>query len=131
MATMKLAAPDVLLLASEWPDRALLRAQLIEEGYEVVAVDAWPVPKLYRVPGMEPRLLLVDLQGLSTPREMLAELRQLAGPARVLVLTALGTVAADEVRALGFDVIHRPATIGQIVAAVTALLRQQRSSPRR
>ena len=67
---MNPAAPDVLLLASEWPDRALLRAQLIEEGYEVVAVDAWPLPKLYRVPGMEPRLLVVDLQGLSTGRSL-------------------------------------------------------------
>ena len=119
---MNPAAPDVLLLASGWPDRALLRAQLIEEGYEVVAVDAWPLPKLYRVPGMEPRLLLVDLQGLSTPRATLAELRQLAGPARVLVITALGTLAAHEVSALGFDVIQRPATVGQIVAAVTAAL---------
>jgi len=119
---MNLAAPDVLLLASEWRDRALLRAQLIEEGYEVIAVDGWPLPKLYRVAGMEPRLLLVDLQGLSRPHETLAEVRQVAGPTRVLVVTALGTVTADEVRALGFDVIQRPATIGQIVAAVRALL---------
>ena len=119
---MTLAAPDVLLLVSEWRDRALLRAQLIEEGYEVVAVEAWPLPTLYRVRGREPRLFLVDLQGLSKPHETLAEVRQIAGATRVLVVTALGTVTADEVRALGFDVIQRPATIGQIVAAVTALL---------
>ena len=122
---MNLAAPDVLLLSSEWRHRALLRAQLIEEGYEVVAVDGWPLPKLYRVPGLEPRLLLVDLQGLSRPRETLAEVRQLTAPTRVLVVTALGTVSADDVRALGFDVIQRPATIGQIVAAVTAVLAGQ------
>ena len=54
------AAPDMLLLASEWSDRALLRAQLLKEGYEVVAVDAWPVPKLYHESGMTPRLLLVE-----------------------------------------------------------------------
>lgn len=125
---MNLVAPDVLLLASAWPERALLRAQLIEEGYEVVAVEAWPLPKLYRVPGMEPRLLLVDLQGLSRPRETLAELWQVGGPTRVLVVTALGTVTADEARALGFDTIQRPATIGQIVTAVAALL--GRASPR-
>jgi DNA-binding response OmpR family regulator len=125
---MNLVAPDVLLLASAWPERALLRAQLIEEGYEVVAVEAWPLPKLYRVPGMEPRLLLVDLQGLPRPRETLAELWQVGGPTRVLVVTALGTVTADEARALGFDTIQRPATIGQIVTAVAALL--GRASPR-
>jgi hypothetical protein len=77
---------------------------------------------------MEPRLLLVDLQGLSRPRETLAELWQVGGPTRVLVVTALGTVTADEARALGFDTIQRPATIGQIVTAVAALL--GRASPR-
>ena len=40
-----------MLLAPEWPERALLRAQLIEEGYEVVAVDAWPIPGFTASPG--------------------------------------------------------------------------------
>jgi hypothetical protein len=44
--------PDVIVLGPEWPERALLRAQLIEEGYEVVAVDAWPIPRPYRRAGM-------------------------------------------------------------------------------
>src|SRR5262245_30111410 len=35
-AIMDTKPPDVLLLSAEWPERALLRAQLIEEGYEVV-----------------------------------------------------------------------------------------------
>jgi len=43
-------------------------------------------------------------------------------PARVLVVTALGSLAGEEVRALGFNVIERPATIGEIVAATGALL---------
>ena len=30
---------DVLLLAPEWPERALLRAELIEAGYDVIAID--------------------------------------------------------------------------------------------
>jgi hypothetical protein len=47
--------PDVILLGPEWPERALLRAQLIEDGYDVVAIDAWPIPRLYRRSGMRPR----------------------------------------------------------------------------
>lgn len=27
--------PDVIVLGAKWPERALLRAQLIEEGHEV------------------------------------------------------------------------------------------------
>ena len=42
---------DVLLLGAE-PEPALLRAELIEAGYGVVAIDSWPIPGLYRQPGM-------------------------------------------------------------------------------
>ena len=35
--------PDVVLLDAQWPRRAPLRAQLIDEGYEVVAtIDVVP-----------------------------------------------------------------------------------------
>ncbi len=119
--------PDVLLLGPEWLERALLRAQLIEEGYEVVAIDAWPIPRPYRRPGMKPRVLLIDLHGLPDPRETLDEVRFVILPERVLVVTALGSLAGAEVRQLGFTVIERPATIGQIVAATGALV--SRTSP--
>src|SRR5262245_27963580 len=38
------ARPDIVLLGAEWPTRALLRAQLAEEGYNVLATDRWPIP---------------------------------------------------------------------------------------
>jgi hypothetical protein len=114
--------PDVIVLGAEWPERALLRAQLIEEGYEVVAVDTWPIPRLYRGTGMKPRVLLIDLHKLPNPREMLDEVRLVLPPERVLVVTALGSVAAGEVRARGFHVIERPVSIGQIVSETAALL---------
>jgi len=114
--------PDVIVLDAQWPERAFLRAQLIEEGHEVVAVDTWPIPPLYRRPGMTSRVLLIDLRELSKPRETLEEVRFAVSPERVLVVTALGSLTGDEVRALGFNVIERPTTIGQIVAEVGALL---------
>ena len=114
--------PDVIVLGTEWPERALLRAQLIEEGHEVVALDAWPIPRLYRRPGMKPRVLLIDLYELPNPGETLDEVRFVMPPERVLVVTALGSLRAEEVRERGFNVIERPATIGQIVAATGALL---------
>jgi len=114
--------PDVLLLGPEWPERALLRAQLIEEGYEVVAIDAWPIPRPYRRPGMKPRVVLIDLRGLPDPRETLDEVRVAMPPERVLVVTALGSLSGSEVKQLGFVVVERPATIGQIVANTAALL---------
>jgi hypothetical protein len=107
--------PDVILLGAEWRERALLRAQLIEDGLEVVA-------RLYRRPGMKPRVLLINLRGLPNPRETLDEVRFVIPPERVLVVTALGALTADDVRRLGFTAIERPATVGQIVAATTSRL---------
>jgi DNA-binding response OmpR family regulator len=119
---MEQRPPDVIVLGPEWPERALLRAQLIEEGYEVVAVDAWPIPRLYRRSGMKPRVLLIDLHELPKPRETLDEVRVVVPAERVLIITALGSLTAKEVKGLGFNVIERPVTIGQIVAATGALL---------
>jgi hypothetical protein len=117
----ELKAPDVMVLGPEWPERALLRAQLIEEGLEVVAIDVWPMPRLYRRRGMTPRVMIVDLRGLPEPRNTLEELGVVFPPDRVLVVTALGTVDADDVRRFGFHVIERPATIGQITRAAAAI----------
>jgi hypothetical protein len=120
-------APDVILLGRAWPERALLRAQLIEDGHGVVAIDAGPIPSRYRRPDTKPRVLLIDLKGLPNPRNTLDDVRSVVPADRVLVVTALGTLTRDEVRRLGYNVIARPATIGQIVAATAALL--SRSAP--
>jgi hypothetical protein len=114
--------PDIVLLGPEWPERALLRAQLIEEGYEVVATDAWPIPRQLLRTNTKPRVLIVDLHGLPEPRQTLEEIRGVLPPERVLVVTALGTISADEIRTLGFRVVTRPATVGEIVAAAAGLL---------
>ena len=114
--------PDVVVLGAEWRERALLRAQLIEEGYDVVAIDGWPMPRLYRASGMQPRLLVVDLRGLSEPRRTLNEIAAVVPPGRILVITALGTLSAKEVRRLGFTTIERPVSVGAIVAAAADAL---------
>ncbi len=101
----------------------MLRAQLIEDGHEVVAIDAWPMPRVYRRPEMKPHLLIVDLQGLPAPRQTLREMALLMPRDRVLVLTALGTMTGHDVRRLGFTVIERPTTIGHIAATASSLRR--------
>lgn len=114
--------PDIVLLGPEWPMRALLRAQLVEEGYDVVATDSWPIPGQYLRAGLKPRLVIIDLHGLADPEDVLDEAAALLRPDRVLVVTALGTLAPDVVRRRGFHLVARPATIGAIVAAASALL---------
>jgi hypothetical protein len=114
--------PDIIVLGPEWPTRALLRAQLLEEGYDVMATDVWPIPHRSFLPAVRPRGVVVDLHGLAEPRRVLDELRDLIEADRVLVLTALGTLATDDVERAGFHVVRRPASIGEIVAAARQML---------
>lgn len=120
---MPLKRPDILLLSTTWPERALLRAQLIEEGYDTAAFDEWPIPALNLTPGMTPRAAIVDLHALPEPRRVLTELRRIVPPDRVLVLTALGTLNEDDVRRMGFRVMARPIRVSEVVAAAAPLIR--------
>jgi DNA-binding response OmpR family regulator len=112
--------PDILLIGAGWRPRALLRAQLIEEGFEVLATDDWSTARRYLRPGRKPRLVIADLQGLPEPDRALSELRVLMKPDRVLVIAAAGTVPNAEIEALGFRVVKRPISIGKIVEAAAA-----------
>ncbi|HEY5617864.1 MAG TPA: hypothetical protein VIK60_07950 [Vicinamibacterales bacterium] len=119
---MRPPAPDVVVLDPAWPTRALLRAQLIEEGYDVVATDAWPIPREYLRSGRRPRAFVVDLDGLPNPRNVLDEVCSVIAPNRVVVVTAIGTMEIDEIREMGFRAIARPTSVSDIVAAVAAIL---------
>src|SRR6516162_1851528 len=95
-------APDIALLAAEWKARALLRAQLIEEGFDVVATNTWAMMRRHLRPGIKPRLAVVDVKGLDEPEQVLRDLSVLMKPERVFVLTATATVSPSEIAALGF-----------------------------
>jgi ActR/RegA family two-component response regulator len=114
--------PDVVLLAEEWRTRALIRAQLIEEGYEVVATDSWPMMRRHLRPGMKPRLAIVDLKDLPGPGDVLNDLRVLMKPERVLVLTAIGTIAPADVERLGFRARARPFAVADVVRAAANVI---------
>lgn len=121
--------PDVLVLGVDWSPRALIRAQLIDEGVEVAASDRWSVLRTYFAgPGPRPRLAIIDLKDLPEPGRILDELRAHLAPDHVLVLTVAGTAETAALERAGFHVIARPATLGHIVsAAVATLLRNSRA----
>jgi DNA-binding response OmpR family regulator len=116
--------PDVVLLIPMWQPRALLRAQLIEEGFEVYAVDSWEATRPLLRPWSRPLLVIVDLDGLPHPQTVLGDLKVLMQADRVLVLTASGTLAAGTLRQMGFDeVLRRPFSIAQVVDAASRVIR--------
>ena len=70
--------PDIVLIDANWPNRALVRAQLIEEGYDVIATDDWATAKTYVEASLKPRLVVVDLQNLPDAEFIIGELEALA-----------------------------------------------------
>ena len=123
MATIREPPPEVVLLGAEWKSRALIRAQLIEEGFEVVATNTWAMTRRQLRPGSKPAFVVVDVKGLDHPETVLRDLAVLMKPERVLVLTAAATVAPSEISRLGFHVLNRPLTIAAVVREVTKALR--------
>jgi hypothetical protein len=113
--------PDVVLLSADRLIRAPLRAQLIEDGFEVIGTDTWPAMRRHLRPGEKPRLAIVDLQSLPAVEDVLRDLRVLMRPERVIVLAAPGSISADDVERLGYRILRRPVSIGDIVDAARAL----------
>jgi ActR/RegA family two-component response regulator len=109
--------PDVLLVTAEWPERALLRAQLVEEGLGVLAVDSWAeAERLLLARAVAPRAAVVELTGHARPDAALAALRRLLPPSAVVVLTTAGALGTEAIRALGFaHVLARPFSIADVV----------------
>jgi DNA-binding response OmpR family regulator len=110
--------PDVVFLDADWQSRALIRAQLIEDGFDVVATDSWTMMRGHLRPGSKPRLALVDLKDLADPGNVLRDLRVLMKPERVLVLSAIGTMSREDIERLGFHVMPRPFVIEDLVREV-------------
>jgi DNA-binding response OmpR family regulator len=113
--------PDILLLATDRLIRAPLRAQLIEDGFEVIGTDTWPTLRQHLRPGAKPLVTIVDLHDLPDADKVLRDLRVLMKPDRVIVLTALGSIPADDVERLGYVVLRRPIAIGAIAEAARVI----------
>ena len=114
--------PDIALLVPHWRTRALVRAELIEGGFEVVAADSWLAMKTHLAPGAQPRLAVVDLKDLPDPMSVLRHLQVLMRPSRVLVIAGIATVERAQIDALGFRAIARPFAVKDLVGAARAIV---------
>lgn len=117
--------PEIILLATEWQARALIRAQLIEEGFDVVATNTWAMMRRHLRPGSKPQLAIVDLKDLPDPQRVLNDVQQLTKPNRVLVLTAIGTMRPNDVKRLGLWTLSRPLAIKDVVETVAHAIRSR------
>jgi DNA-binding NtrC family response regulator len=103
--------------AEHWP-RALLRAELIERGYDAVgftAVDE-AIFRLTRERRRRPRLVLVDLAGQALARDSVALLS--AGGVPVIAVAGAQEASGAEERLGVTALIRRPVSLGQLADAV-------------
>jgi CheY-like chemotaxis protein len=111
---------QILLVGKDWQARALLRAQLIEEGLDVEAQEtvAEALASLEASPAL-PVLLVADLSSSDNPA---TDAEVLSGWARQIPtwILASGSLIVDKsLKGRGFELIlFRPIDVGELVEQI-------------
>jgi CheY-like chemotaxis protein len=114
---------QVLLVADDWRERALMLAQLQEEGYTVHAVSTvrWAIALLCR--GLiAPDVSIVDLIGHDPAERDLVTLHRLIGDAPLVLCTGVYGQAGTQGWLTPARVLVRPFCIQDVVEAVRGVL---------
>ena len=115
---------EILLIAADWQLRALVRAQLLEEGFDVRALPSLEIALAHLLrSGGQPRLTIVDTQGLQAEARQLSDLWRLNGQAPlILCVGALSGEALVQESSAPAEVLLRPFRVGDLVAQVRKVL---------
>jgi len=115
---------EIVLIAKEWKTRALIMAQLSEEGYQVVSLRTVEEAIMLLSRRMtSPRLIILDTTDQGLRESILADLRALAGDAPILVCTGPFDLAQFDFDEAGFtNLLIRPFTVGGVVIAVREVI---------
>jgi DNA-binding NtrC family response regulator len=112
---------DVLLVAAAWQSRALLLAQLQEQGWEVTALPGLRHALRVAISGrVRPRLILLDVHADSDATleyvEQIPEL--IPGVPLVLLTGAFDAEAWQPMQDRAAEILRRPLSVGEVVEAV-------------
>jgi DNA-binding response OmpR family regulator len=116
---------EILLIAPDWQFRALVRAQLIEEGYAVKALPSLEVALADLACGSaRPRLAILDVSGLAIDAGALTDLWRLTGEASFILCGGILSRAALDRENLPpkAQVLLRPLRVGDLVKEVRKVL---------
>ncbi|MCD6552730.1 MAG: response regulator [Anaerolineae bacterium] len=114
---------QVLLVVNDWRERALILAQLQEEGYTVHAVSTvpWAIALLCR--GLiAPDVAIVDVVGQDVAERDLVTLRELIGDAPLVLCTGVYERADTQSILAPTRVLVRPFRVQDVVDAVREVL---------
>ncbi len=115
---------QILIAGRDWTARALLRAQLIEEGFDAEAYDSVgdAVQRLW-ASRMMPSLLIADLFESESPAEDVATLSEWAKLLPIWILAGHGATGSEAIEGRGFErVLFRPLDLGKLVQEIKGRL---------
>jgi CheY-like chemotaxis protein len=108
---------QVLLVGNDWKFRALLRAQLIEEGMDVEAHETVSdAIQSLATTGILPGLFVADL---STSANPVGDAENLTKWSRDVPVWIIASQGLRNLEGRGFEMIlHRPLDVGQLIIAI-------------
>ena len=110
---------QVLLAGRDWKTRALLRAQLIEEGLEVRAFESVAEAIEAATEKGAPPLLIADLAESSNPADEVSKLAGWSGRLPILIIASRSVIDARDLEGRGFEaVLFRPVDVGELVEQI-------------
>jgi DNA-binding response OmpR family regulator len=115
---------EILLIAADWQFRALLRAQLLEEG---LAVRSWPSLEYARVyllrGGEPPQAIVLDAESTEAESKSVSDLWRLAGQAPIFLCAGASSRGMlDREGVPPATVLMRPFRIRDVVREVQKAL---------
>ena len=114
--------PRILIAGKHWTSRALLRAQLIEEGFDVEAYEDFQSldDRLQTIIDL-PQLLIADLFESENLEEDMAAISQWAKLAPIWIMAGHGAAdsIAEAMKKMGVErVLFRPIDMGKLVQEI-------------
>ena len=118
---------SILLAGRDWQARALLRAQLIEEGFEVEAHETIPEAlAACSAGGNLPDLLIADISASDDPSADVEDLSTRCQGIPVWVIASRAYIIDKGLRGHGFEMIFlRPVDVGELVEQVKRRLERE------
>lgn len=115
---------QILISGSDWTSRALLRAQLIEEGFDVEAYECVEeLVRVLRASKTMPALVIADLFESAHPSEDAVMLSRWATLEPIWALAGHGSAEAESLDDRGFErILFRPIEVGKLVQEIKGRL---------
>jgi len=117
----------ILIAGNDWQSRALLRAQLLEEGFEVEAHESISAALSTLTPGTSiPELLIADISMSDDPS---ADVKALSAWSRKIptwIIASRTYIIEKGLRGHGFEMILlRPIDVGELVDQIRQRLEKE------